>query len=530
MALAFSAHATDAGTILREVATQPTVAPATITPLTAQTGDISTDTTPISVSDVVLVGNTLLSADKVEPHLASIRGTSTTFGGLQSLARTISDEYHKAGYPLATVIIPPQRLENGRVVLQVIEGKIANVNVQNQSRLSDSVAEKYLTRAVQPNAPLKQADSERALLLIKDLAGTEGVNYRLAGGKQGTNLVVDLEKSPLVDGFVQVDNYGSKSTGEWRTRAGLNLNSPFGYGERISIQGMTSLKGVNYARLNTDIPLAYDGLMFTTGIGHTRYDLGGAFKDLNATGTADTVDVGLRYPVLRSNTSNVWLNASAEHRKLKDEIGTTNTVTHKRLNSIHFGLSGYHQDSLAAGGYTQWSVTNTFGDLNIKSADARAIDAASAKTQGHYHKVTGNVGRTQYITPKLSIYAGVNGQWANKNLDSSEQISLGGADNVSAYHSNDVFSDLAMIGQVEARYALHPALTVSTFYDAGRAKLKETPYTTTANFVNLHGAGIGLYSQYKGFSLQSKVAWRANDTVFSQDRNPRFWLKAGYSF
>lgn len=288
------AHAQDAGTILRDVSTQPTVAPATITPLTAQTGDISTDGTPISVRDVVLVGNTLLSAHQFEPHLASIRGTSTTFGGLQSLARTISDEYHKAGYPLATVIIPPQRLENGVVRLQVIEGSIGDVVVNNKSRVSDKVVKGYLDKSIKTGQPLNQADSERALLLIKDLAGTDNVNYRLQGGQNSTDLVVELDKSRLMDGFVQMDNYGSKSTGQMRTRAGVSLNSPFGRGEKLSIQAMSSFKGVDYARLSADVPVGYDSLMVSAGLGHTTYELGGAFKDLQATGTADTVDVGIK--------------------------------------------------------------------------------------------------------------------------------------------------------------------------------------------------------------------------------------------
>ncbi|STZ55936.1 Heme/hemopexin transporter protein huxB precursor [Moraxella lacunata] len=525
-----ASYAQDAGTILREVATQPTITPATITPLTTETGDISTDTTPISVSDVVLVGNTLLSAHKVEPHLASIRGTSTTFGGLQSLARAISDEYHKAGYPLATVIIPPQRLEGGVVRLQVIEGSIGDVVVNNTSRVSDKAVKGYLDKSIKTGQPLRQTDSERALLLIKDLAGTDNVNYRLQGGNNGTDLAVELDKSRLVDGFVQVDNYGSKSTGEVRTRAGVNLNSPFGRGERFSIQAMSSFKGVDYARASLDVPVGYDGLMVSAGVGHTTYELGGAFKDLQATGTADTIDVGIRKPLVRSNRHNVWASSSLEHRDLQDKVNSTSTVTDKSIKAVRFGFNGYHQDSLLAGGYTQWGVDSTIGKLDIDSADAKAIDSISARTDGNYHKLSANVARTQYLSPKLSLNLSANGQWANKNLDSAEQMSLGGADGISAYHSNDVSADIGVIGQAEVRYALLPNLTVSGFYDVGRAKLRAKPYTTQENFINLHGGGVGLYTHYKNLSLQGKVAWQGGHETFNPNKDPRVWVRAGYNF
>ncbi|SUO98621.1 ShlB/FhaC/HecB family hemolysin secretion/activation protein [Suttonella indologenes] len=524
------AHATDAGTTLRHATQTTTPPPATITPLTlAEQGDISTDTTPISVRDVVLVGNTLLSTAQLEPELASVRGTTTTFGGLQTLAGKITDTYHKAGYPLATVIIPPQKIDGGVVQLQVLEGQIAGVSVENRSRLSDEVVQSYLS-GMQSGQPLRQADSERALLLIKDLAGTDSVNYRLQGGNNGTDLAVDLGEAPLVTGFVQADNYGSKSTGEIRTRAGVNLNSPFGRGEKLSVQAMSSFKGVDYVNLSADMPVGADGLMFSGSLGHTRYDLGGAFKDLNATGTANTVDIGARYPLIRSNRNNLWLSASGEYRDLQDKIGSTNTVTDKSIKTLHLGANGYHQDDWLMGGYTQWRVDNTFGRLTIDSADARAIDSLSAKTEGAYYKIAANISRTQYFSPQFSAILSLNGQWANKNLDPAEQMSLGGNDAVAAYHSNDVSADIALQGGLELRYALTPYVSLSGFYDAGRAKLRAKPFVSGDNTVNLHGGGIGLYSQYKDFYLQGKIAWRASNRQFSNDRNPRAWLKVGYNF
>ena len=531
MALALSVHAQtpDAGTLSRQAEQGTLVQPQTLALPVPEQKAISTDTTPITVNRVVLKGNTLLTNSQLQPILTSLDGKTATFGELQLLARQVADVYHQAGYPLANVVIPPQKLADGVVTLQVIEGVIDHVSISNQSRLKDSTAQKYLA-VIQTGEPLNQKHTERPLLLLKDLAGTQQVAYRLAGSEAGTELAVDLGKAPAVEGFVQVDNYGSKSTGKVRTRAGMTLNSPFGRGERLSVQGMTSLKGVNYAKASVDVPVGYDGLSTSLGVGHTRYDLGGAFKDLDATGTATTFDVGVRYPVIRSNSSNLWVNVGGEYRDLQDKVGATNTTTDKAIKSAQLGISGHHQDQVLQGGYTQWGITSTLGSLNIDSADARAIDAVSAKTQGTYYKVTGNLGRTQYITPKFSLTANLSGQWANKNLDSAEQLSLGGADAVAAYHANDVSADIGVIGQIEARYAAASGVSASVFYDAGRAKLRAKPYLTQDNFVNLHGGGFALSGQYKNVSLQTKLAWHHDDKKFSQDKNPRAWVKVGYQF
>lgn len=81
--------------------------------------------------------------------------------------------------------------------------------------------------------------------------------------------------------------------------------------------------------------------------------------------------------------------------------------------------------------------------------------------------------RTQFITPKFSLTGSLNGQWANKNLDSAEQMSLGGSDSVAAYHSNNVSADSALVAQFEGRYAFSPAFALGAFYDVGRGKLRQ---------------------------------------------------------
>lgn len=487
----------------------------------------SQDRTPIAVQQIILNGRTLLDESQFKPLLNQYIGKETTFGGLQILAQNITDVYHKAGYPLATALVPPQRIENGVITLEIVEGRTAGVELNNQSRLSGSVAQNYLNRAIAPNQALKQSDSERALLLIKDLAGTEEVNYRLNPNENGTALAVDLGAAPLIDGFVQVDNYGSKSTGTIRTRAGVNMNSAFGRGERISIQGMSSFKGVHFARLGADMPLGYNGLSASMGVAQTRYDLGGAFKDLDATGKSDTLDLALRYPIVRSNQKNVWLNMGLENKRLKDEVGATDTITRKNIRAANVGVNASFQDK---SGYTQLNINNVFGKLNIKSADALAMDEVSAKTHGNYYKLTAGVSRTQFLTPKWRLSGGLSGQLSNKNLDSSEQISLGGADAVSAYHSNDVSVDRALIGQLETNYAVSPNWSVGAFYEVGHGKLRHKPFTDGNNSVKLHGGGVSVQGQVKGLSLNGKVAWAGSDERFSRHKSPRVWLQVGYYF
>lgn len=95
--------------------------------------------------------------------------------------------------------------------------------------------------------------------------------------------------------FYVTVNHGSESTGEKRVRANVYLQSPFGRGETISLQGMSSLRGLDYGRVGLELPLGYNGLSFNSSFSRTCYELGGNFANLNADGSSDTVDFGVRY-------------------------------------------------------------------------------------------------------------------------------------------------------------------------------------------------------------------------------------------
>lgn len=538
LALSISAYANNApnaSTISREVdevSTMPNLAPQAVQsqPQSARAAQDS-DAIEIDVSKIQLSGVQSVDPSAFAEIIRPLEGKRATLGELRDLADQITLYYQRQGYFLAKAVLPAQRIENGVVAVQVIEGKVASVQLNNQSRLKDDTVKAYL-RGIALNQPLNNQQSERALLLLRDLAGAGEVNYSLDAGETvgETNIIANLSQAPLLRGSLSLDNHGSESTGEKRIRANLSLQSPFGRGETLNLQGMTSLKGLDYGRIGLELPLGYDGLSFNTSLSRTRYELGGAFSLLEADGSSDSVDFGLKYPLLRTNAHNIWLAAGGEFRRLKDSVHSTNTETVKAVRSGQLSLNGTFQDGFLNGGYTAINLQNTFGRLNIRSAEAREIDALSAKTAGGYYKLHLNLSRTQYLSERWSLWGNLSAQWANKNLDSGEQLSLGGLDAVSAYTSNAASGDIGVIGNMQIRYALNPYLTLSGFYDVGRVKLRSKPYLNEKNHRSLQGAGVGLNVQVKQFMLEAKSAWQINAPNSEKGKQPKVWLKLSYHF
>ncbi len=522
-ALMIQAHAQPtASTLVRDI---ETLSPTSDTP--------STDTTPITVSSVVLQGNRSVGTATLQPLLDSYVGT-TTLDGLHDLARQIESYYQSVGYPLVSVIVPPQTIDGGVVVLQVIEGTIDTIALHNHSLVNNNTVQRLLHSHIKTGTTLSQQNSDKATALLKQLSGVGEVQQSISTDGTNTALVTTLTASPRLTGAVQVDNYGSASTGQVRVNANATINSPMGLGDELSIQAMTSFKGVHHAKADIKVPTGQHGMRITAGLGHTRYELGGSFKDLNAKGTAQTANIGIRYPIKSSSDSPIWLAISADNKNLSDTIAATSTNTNKTIKSLSTTINGTSPTKLFNGsGSLSYALTGTLGNLAINSDDAKALDRLSAKTQGTYFKTSADISHTQFVGQKLSIMTALNGQWTNKNLDASEQISLGGSSGVSAYHSNDFSADSAVIGKIEARYAFSPYLSVGGFYDVGKAKLRQNPYLTGDNNLNLHGGGIGIYANYKTLSAQAKVAWRGNrdgNTNNTASTSPMTWLQIGTRF
>lgn len=528
------ANVPNAGTISRDIKqeTQAVAVQKIAEPQKQTREQQASDSIEIAVQKIRVLGAEAVAEQELAVLAQEYEGKTVTLGQLHELTDKISDYYNQQGYHLARAILPPQRIDKGEVVIQVFEGKIAGVQLMNNSRLKDSVAQTYLERGIETGKALNRQKSERTLLLLRDLAGVGAINYSLVEGNQvgETNLVASLEGAPLLSGNLSLDNYGNKSTGRARTRLNLYLNNPFGRGERFTLQGMSSFDGLDYGFVGLDLPVGYHGLSFNTSFSHTQYELGDAFEKLDADGYSDTFSAGLRYPLLRSNQHNLWVSANGEYRNLTDRVRATKTETKKIIKSGNISLNGSFQDNLLAGGYTSFYLQNTFGHLRFRSDDARAIDAVSAKTAGGYYKLNLSLSRTQFFTPELSLWANLNAQWSHKNLDSGEQLSLGGIDGVSAYTSNAVSGDKGVIANLQLRYAINQFLALNTFYDVGHATLRNKPFTDEKNHRTLQGAGIGLNFQFKDLMLEAKSAWKINNPSDSKESGPQVWLKGSYYF
>ena len=491
------------------------------------------DTATIVVKSLHLIGQTLYSEAELLALTGFIPDSELSLSTLRGMAGKIADHYHKNGYFVAQAYLPAQDVRDGSVTITVLEGHYGKVSLNNQTRLSDGLANRIFD-GPKTGDPVAISPLENQLLLLSDTPGVKVKSTLTPGAAIGTSdLLVDLTPGPRVSGNIEADNAGNYYTGRYRLGATVHLNNPLGLGDVFSLRGLTSGSGMNYGRASYQLQLG----RATAGVAYAamEYELGEEFEYLDAHGTALIASVFGRYPLIRSRNTNLYAMAEYDHKTFLDKVDATSTVNDRKVQVGQGGLVGHHRDTFGGGGVSSFSVAVTAGDVDITTPAALAVDQATAQSNGSFQKLGFTAARLQNITQTISFYGAINGQLASENLDSSEKLALGGPYAVRAYPVGEGYSDEGYVATLEARLLLPKfserqlgQMHLIGFGDIGRGTINKDPWTNDDNHRTLSGAGIGfIWADYNNFMVNMSYAFKVGneEATAAPDASGRFWIQ-----
>lgn len=544
----------------------PTTPPA-IAPEAAQPAAPAAAQQRVKIKSFKLGGKiTAFPPEELLALLDDLIGKELSFAELQAAATRIASHYHDHGYFLAKAYLPRQDITAGDIIVVIQEGVLDSapdgVRIQPAPslkenglalRLDDRRAQDLVTGSTVPGKPLRQKELERAILLLNDLPGVAAsANLEPGSAPGSTRLVVEVNEGPLVTGSVGADNTGSRVTGATHVNAGVNLNDPSGMGDQITLStSLSEIPGNHYERVAYTLPVGSDGLKLGLAYSHLAYAVGLELATSKARGTAESASFSATYPLIRTRLFTLRLNGNFEHKTLYDE-SLGNAINRKRIDLANLGLAWENSDPWGGGGFNQAALTVTAGNIDLGGVRAALVAdqaATGPHANGSYNKIGYSLTRLQHGTEKLSLMANLNGQFAGKNLDSSEKIQFGGPYGVRAYPVGEASGDEGHKLTLEARYLLAAGTVVgdiqgTAFYDTARITANRDAgrlVLTTPNAYDIAGWGLGLvfgkpgkqdirltYAQKLGSNPVRNLT-TGKDSDGSAD-NARLWLTANLYF
>ncbi|MDH5538417.1 MAG: ShlB/FhaC/HecB family hemolysin secretion/activation protein [Rhizobacter sp.] len=459
---------------------------------------------------------------------------------LSAIAAGIRQLYDRRGLSLVNIGLTVQDLNSGSLEVAVVEPRIARIEIATGSQppISEARAREVLENLdLRDGVPLNLNRLDRAMFTLNDWPGVSARATLAPAGDEGAfNLLLAVEPGPGLSGSIDFDNHGTVSSGRHRLGGLLRWNNPLGIGDNLDVRALVSdAQRVTVARVAYEAPLGATPWRAGAGYSRVTYELGGNFAVLGAVGSADVVDVSLSYPLIRAREHNLTSRVALETKRLEDRFDAFAIRSDKRIDGAQFALAFEARDRFWGGGYTGGQFGLQVGRLRIDTADVRANDAALGEraTQGSFSKFSLQVNRLQAITGNFAGYVGLAGQWASKNLDNAEKLTLGGAKGVRSYPGGEAPVDEGVIVNSELRWWIDANWTVFTFYDWAHGTLQKRPNPALDNTRILRGAGLGLqFTKPDLINVKASLGWRGQEPVLSESGNDRtrFLIQAQRSF
>ncbi len=516
--VALMAAAPTTGDILRQV--EPVQMPALEKALpSVGTGEYKA---PISAKDDVVTfvksfrfsGNTAFSSEVLSALLKPYENKEVGINGLKEIASVITKFYRDHGYFVARAYIPAQSMENGIIEIAIIEGTYGAFDVKNSSYV-DTIEVQGFMDHLKGGALVSTMSLERQMLLINDLSGAQVTNAEVYPGQAvGTSdFRITVSPTQKYTGYAIADNYGSRYTGENRLNVMGTINSVSGIGDTLSLSGMISnTRDLKNVRLAYDRPLGYNGLKGGVSASITDYTIS-EIKNYEGSGRTDSYNAYVSYPYLKTRSQTISTDLSYDHKSMKDSNGLPGLVdeSRKKLDAITLRLNDKQNTSLLnLPGSLYASVGFTGGHLGLDNQVAYTNDAA-INAQGNYAKANVSLNHTQVIADSLNLQSMIKGQKSfGKNLDSAEDLSVGGSNGVRAYEDSELSGDQGYALSLDMVYALPKINSInhntSIFFDHAKIWKNTSIFNTEDNDRVLNAVGVGYAMNYKSFDLKATFA------------------------
>lgn len=491
----------------------------------------------IQVERFEFEGNTAFSDERLRQVLDELEltGRALTFAELLQARSAITKLYTDEGFITSGALIPPQTLDGGVVIIQIVEGELEDINVAGTNRLNDDYIRSRIAIATRRPLNVNKLLESLQLLQLNPLVATVSAELS-AGSRAGSSLLdVTVTEANSFSHQLTFDNGRTPSVGSFRRQINLNEGNVLGLGDSL-----------NLAYTNTDGSNAFDGsytLPFNARNGAVTFAYSRSssniieppFDQVDIEARSRNYEVSVRQPLILTPTREFALGLSAN----RQESDTT-------LLNVPFALSPGANEQ----GQTRINAIRFFQDWTQR--DAQQVFAARSQfSLGIGERATVNAeppdsrffawrGQAQWLrqfAPDTLLLVRGDVQLASRALLPLEQFGLGGLESVRGYRQDALLSDNGAFASAEIRIPIYRlpnqqgVLQVAPFIDIGttwNSSGREAPDPNT-----LVSAGLGLRFQFAnrltaridyGIPLvdinSSNRTWQENGLYFSIVTSP----------
>jgi hemolysin activation/secretion protein len=500
----------------------------------------------ITLKSIKFQGVTILGDMELKGIVDPFIGVPMSYEQMLEIGMTVETYYRQNNY-LARVILPPQDLTDGVLMVDVIESVFSKVEVEKELEdLPNTQA--HVAALIQAQQPIGKALNaqalDRALALANDVPGISVEGALRQGREAGeTELLLKLYQGRTRQSELSFDNGGSRSTGASRLMASLTLFNPRDLGDLFNAV-LVHTVGSEYARLAYSLPAGLEGWRMGFNLSAMKYEVVvGDVGIVGAVGNSITKGMEWLYPLIRGEDKSATVSLTADVKSFKNTSAQNQLISEYETKVVAAQVSGFVRDLNSGGGYGTYSLQLSHGDVNLNGSPSQQMDQTGPRTEGAFNKLKVTGTWLQPLTAETSAFVSYTGQLADKNLDSSEKMQIGGMNGVRAYPTGEGSGADGHLLQFELRHTLESGINLAGFYDWGQIWPQHDPLYSGGpqnnnNTYRGFGASVA-YTNDDGVNFKATWARRqghnpnptqtGTDQDGTRDRN-RYWLQVTVPF
>lgn len=407
-----------------------------------------------AIREFKVEGNTLLGAAEVAAAVNPFTGTDRDFGDVQRAIEALEAAYKARGYGAVGVVLPEQVLESGSVLLRVVEGKLARVDVKGNEHF-DSANVLASVPALQVGA-VPDVEDISASLRVANENPAKKITLQLAPGEKEGEINASLQvadRRPWQVGLT-LDNTGTKQTGEYRLGVSYQHANLFNRDHVLTLQYQTSPEepsDVSVYAVAYRFPLYRLGDVIDVYATRSDVDAGlisaGPF-DLAITGKGSTVGAKYAMKLRRRGNLDHEVVFGIDRKTFENGIALGSAQLGNKLE-VH-PLSVQYAAKWGVGD-RQWSGSVSFAQ-NLPGGSRGGQDDFSAVRVGadkDYNVLRGSLSFSQALAQDWQARLAMAAQYTNSALVPGEQFGTGGANTVRGFDEREASNDKGWLGNLE---------------------------------------------------------------------------------
>ncbi len=503
------------------------------------------------IKNLLLAGATKIEREKQAAFELEAREKCLDAASIKMLIYNITRYYHDAGFVAAFIEIPPQKLQQETLTLNVIEGEIEEIRWEKEeygNALEIKTAFPFLENKI-----LNLREIEQGLDQLNRLPSNHVTMQLLPGSSKGkTIILLKNEREKTLRANFSYSNSGQKATGERMATMRLekdnflNLNDNFSFTQGRDMDGERWDKNMKYYSFDWSVPFGdwRFSLESERSDYHTTFENGGIKYGSDGNSGANIARV--EKMLFRNKTHK--LNSQfqiANYESENYQNGFKLSAADRSFTNLYWGLehTWYYKDSIVSSDF-QWTKGTKLFDAY---RDPNDLTFDSAKAQ--FDKLNANLDFSKPLKKwdsgdSFDYLGSLRAQISNDTLYGNERLVLGSISAVRGFKEQTILGDSGYFFRNDFNYTIPVSWSdarllpifgnaIQTFagIDGGYVRVQGgKPYNFGEGEGYMSGAGLGVRNLGGRVNFEMRYDRPIRAPKFIHKENHELYVNIGVGF